>query len=254
MNTTMWPAIAGVALAILVTTTMDATGYTVFSALPLMPLAALGWYLQKFSRADVGLAWGPPWAWGLALACPAVVLGSIGLIAVAAGATDTAGADWNKALGNMALMSSTGVIMVLITEEGFFRGWLWAALRRAGRSDMQVVVLTSLAFTAWHVSAITLDTGFDVPFDEIPIYLANATLIGFTWGMLRLLSGSIVVTAVCHAVWNGVDYPLYGFGEKVGALGIEKTHIYGPEVGVLGIALNLLVAGVLFYRFSWNRK
>jgi len=30
----------------------------------------------------------------------------------------------------MALMSSTGIIMVMITEEGFFRGWLWAALSR----------------------------------------------------------------------------------------------------------------------------
>ena len=37
---------------------------------------------------------------------------------------------------------------------------------------------------------------------------------------------------------DGLDHPLYGFGEKVGALGIEETHYFGPEVGILGIGLN----------------
>jgi hypothetical protein len=32
-----------------------------------------------------------------------------------------------------------------------------------------------------------------------------------------------------------IFYPLFGFGEKAGALGIEQTHIYGPEVGLLGL-------------------
>ena len=64
--------------------------------------------------------------------------------------------------------------------------------------------------------------------------------------MLRLLSGSIVVASVSHALWNGLDYPLFGFGEKVGALGIEQTHIFGPEVGLVGIVLNLLFAAMLY--------
>jgi len=254
MNKNMLPAIAGIAIAILITTTMDATGYSMFSALPLFPLAGLFWYLQKFSRAEIGLVWGPPYAYAIALAYPAVVLGAIGLIAFLAGAVDTSEADWNKTFLNMALMSSTGVIMVTITEEGFFRGWLWAALKRAGKSDTYVLIWTSLAFTAWHISAISLDTGFDVPAKEIPIYLVNATLLGLIWGLLRQISGSVIVSAVCHSVWNGIDYPLYGFGEKVGALGIEQTHIFGPEVGVVGVGINLVVVGALFYKLSWNRK
>jgi len=254
MNKNMLPAIAGVAIAILITTTMDATGYSMFSALPLFPLAGLFWYLQKFSRAEIGLVWGPPYAYAIALAYPAVVLSAIGLIAFLAGAVDTSEADWNKAFLNMALMSSTGVIMVTITEEGFFRGWLWAALKRAGKSDTFVLIWTSLAFTAWHISAISLDTGFDVPANEIPIYLVNATLLGLIWGLLRQISGSVIVSAVCHSVWNGIDYPLYGFGEKVGALGIEQTHIFGPEVGIVGVGVNLVVVGALFYKLSWNRK
>jgi membrane protease YdiL (CAAX protease family) len=163
MNNNVLPAVAGTAIAILITTAMDATGYSAFSALPLFPLAGLFWYLQKFSRAEIGLVWGPPYAYGLAIAYPIIVLSLIGLIAFLAGAVDTSEADWNKALLNMALMSSTGVIIGMITEEGFFRGWLWAALKRAGKSDTYVLVWTSLAFTAWHISAISLDTGFDVP-------------------------------------------------------------------------------------------
>jgi len=246
MDRTIWPATAGALTAIVVTTTMDATGYFMFSALPLFPLAALFWYLQKFSFAEIGLTIGSGRDYAWALAYPLFVLGLIAAIAWAVGAVNFAGADWNKTFLNMGLMSSTGILMALITEEGFFRGWLWASLKRAGRSDIYILVWTSLAFTIWHISAITLDTGFDLPANEIPIYLVNATLLGLIWGTLRMVSGSIVVPAVCHAVWNGLDYPLYGFGEKVGALGIEKTHIFGPEVGILGIALNVIFAVILW--------
>jgi len=247
MNKALMPAILGVVIAIAITTTMDATGYTMLSALPLFPLAGLFWYLQKFSRQEMGLVWGNLQSYGLALAYPIFVLGLVAAIALINGAIDTSNADWNKAFLNMVLMSSTGIIMVLITEEGFFRGWLWASLKRAGQTDTQVLIWTSLAFTLWHVSAISLDTGFDVPANEIPIYLVNATLIGAVFGMLRMASGSVLVPSVCHAVWNGIDYPLYGFGEKVGALGIEETHIYGPEVGVLGLGLNLIFATALWF-------
>lgn len=241
-------AISGVALAIAITTTMDATGYSVFSALPLFPLAAAFWFLAKMSRREVGLTWGRTSDYGLALAYPLGVLGLAWGIAAMSGATATQDTDWTKALLNMALMSTTGVIMGLITEEGFFRGWLWAALRRAGQSETRVLILTSLAFTLWHVSAISLDTGFDVPAAQIPVYLVNATLIGGIFGLLRMRSGSVVVASVCHGVWNGIDYPLFGFGEKTGALGIEATGIFGPEVGIVGLGLNLVFAAALWRR------
>ena len=250
----MLAAVAGFAAAALVTGTMDATGYSVFSALPLILLTGLFWYLQKFSRAEIGLTWGAARDYVPALAYPLAVLASIGLVAFLAGAVDTSATDWGKTLANVALMSSTGIIMVLITEEGFFRGWLWAALKRAGKSDLYVLLWTSVAFTAWHIPAISLDTGFDVPANEIPVYLLNATLLGFVWGLLRMASGSVLVAAVCHAAWNGIDYPLFGFGEKVGALGIRQTHVFGPEVGLVGVAANALAAGLLFYSISWNRK
>lgn len=240
-------ALAGTILAIVVTTTMDATGYSMFSSLPLLPLSLLFWWLAGLSRNDAGLTWGTLRGYGWALAYPVIVLGLVALIAWLAGATEVTETDWNKTLLRVGLASSVGTVMVLLTEEGFFRGWLWGALERHGWSDRQVLVWTSLAFAAWHVSVVSFDTGFGVPANEIPVYLVNVALLGAIWGLLRMLSGSALVPAVSHAVWNGLDYPLFGFGEKAGALGIQDTHLFGPEVGLLGIALN-----VLFFAILWR--
>ncbi|MGI9234553.1 MAG: CPBP family intramembrane glutamic endopeptidase [Woeseiaceae bacterium] len=248
MKSHIWPALGGLAVAIAITTTMDATGYAMFSALPLLPLVGLFWYLQKFSRTEIGLVWGRARFYGLAIVYPFLVLGAVAAIAYAFHAVDTSNTDWTKALLNMGLMSSVGTLIVLLTEEGFFRGWLWASLTKAGYGDTSVLIGSTLAFTAWHISAISLDTGFDIPADEIPIYLINATLIGGIFGIFRMISGSAVVPSLCHAVWNGINYPLFGFGEKPGALGIEETHLYGPEVGLLGIGLNLA-----FFAFLWRK-
>jgi membrane protease YdiL (CAAX protease family) len=118
--------------------------------------------------------------------------------------------------------------MVMVTEEGFFRGWLWASLKRAGKSDHAVLLWTSFLFIVWHISSISGDTGFDPPARDILIYLINRIILGLIWEILRMISGSVLVPAVSHAVWNGIDYPLFGFGEKVGALSIIETHLYGP--------------------------
>ena len=69
--------------------------------------------------------------------------------------------------------------------------------------------------------------------------------------MLRLISGSVLVASVSHAVWNAIDYPLFGFGEHIGKLGIQQTELYGPEVGILGLILNLgfiVVMGWMVWR------
>ena len=243
--------ILGVLLAIAITTTMDATGYTMFSALPLLPLTGVFWLWKRFSRTEIGLTWGRLQDYGVALLYPIVVLGAVTAVAWLAGAVDLSGAEWEKTGLNAGLMSTTGILMVLITEEGFFRGWLWASLERAGQRGARALVWSSVAFSLWHVSAISLDTGFDVPAPQIPVYLINATLIGAVWGMLRWVSGSVLVPSVSHAVWNGLDYPLFGFGTEAGALGIVRTEIFGPEVGLLGLTLNLIFAIALW---SWLRR
>ena len=70
MNHSNRPAITGIIIAITITTAMDATGYSFFSALPLIPLTGLFWYLQRFSRQEIGLTWGDPTSYGWALAYP----------------------------------------------------------------------------------------------------------------------------------------------------------------------------------------
>ena len=240
------PPILGTLMAIGITTGMDANGLAEFSALPLLPLAGLFWYLQRFSRQEVGLAWGGLRYHGIALAHPLLVLGSVMVIVFSAGVVDLSDANWRNAALNIFIGTPVGVLAVLLTEEGFFRGWLWASLRRAGLSDNQVLVWSSVLFALWHVSAVTLETGFDLPASQIPVYLVNATVIAAIWAKMRLVSGSALVPSVCHSVWNGLAYTLFGFGTKTGSLGVTQTAVYGPEVGFLGLALNLLFAAILW--------
>jgi CAAX protease family protein len=151
---------------------------------------------------------------------------------------------------NISLISSTGALMTLITAEGFFRGWLWASPKRTGKSDTQTLLWTSFVFILWHVSAVALGTGFDLPAKEIPIFLINGTIFGLIWGILRMLSGSILVPTVSHAACNGIDYPLFGCGEKVGAPGIADTHLYGPKVGLLGIVLGAAFLALIRKKYA----
>jgi len=224
-----------VILAIAVTTWMDASGLTAFSALPLLPIAGLLWYVTGSSRRAVGLMLGASRYDGLAVAYPVVVLGMCALISLGAADVGAAHFDARKALANVALGAVATTIVAMLTEEGFFRGALWASCRR------RPLLFTSIAFALWHVSAVTLPTGFDLPVAQIPIFLVNAAVMGAIWGVLRDISGSLVVSSVSHGVWNGLAYALFGYGTKGGALGIRHTAIYGPVVGLVGLALNALV-------------
>jgi membrane protease YdiL (CAAX protease family) len=169
-------------------------------------------------------------------------------IAFLGGALDPASAPRHKsALWLILTVNFVSVIpLALLTEEGFFRGWLWASLQRSAQKTMTILILTSAAFALWHWSSAVLPTGFNPPLSQLPIYMINAAVIGANWGMLRLLSGSLLVTSLSHSVWNGLAYVLFGFGSSVGSLGIANTGLYGPEVGTLGLMLNLAVAVVLW--------
>ncbi len=238
-------AILGVALAIAVTTTMDATGLTVFSALPLMPLMLIFWRLDRLGRGEIGFRPGGLRFHVLACVHPIAVMGALAGLATLGGALDVANTDWARTGRDLALVSLTTLPAVILTEEGFFRGWLWGSLARTARGEATVLLGSSLAFTAWHISPVVLPTGFDLPPPRVPVYLVNVFLLGLIWGIMRRSSGSILVASVSHALWNGMAYVLFGFGTRTGALGIERTDWYGPEVGILGIALNLVFAAAI---------
>jgi hypothetical protein len=86
--------------------------------------------------------------------------------------------------------------------------------------------------------------------------MINAAVIGAIFGLLRWMSGSVIVASVSHGVWNGGAYALFGFGIKTGALGIKNTAMYGPEIGLIGLALNVMFVVALWalVRRAWGRS
>jgi uncharacterized protein len=99
------------------------------------------------------------------------------------------------------------------------------------------------------VSFATL-TGTDaLPAYQVPIFIVNAAVIGLVWGQIRALSGSIVASSVSHGIWNGAAYVLCGAGGRLGhgALGITATAIFGVEIGVAGLAMNVIFAAALWW-------
>jgi hypothetical protein len=236
----------GVILAIAITTAMDVTGLSAFSAFALFPLLVIFWIWQRVSRQEIGFTIGHARHYAFAILHPVMVIGVIAAIAFAMGATDLSHLVWRKVAINLTSLVIGTFLVAMVTEEGFFRGWLWASLHRAGSNETRTLVWTSIAFAAWHISAVVLPTGFNPPREQVPVFLVNAAVIGLIWGMLRLLSGSIVISSLCHALWNGLDYVFFGFGTHQAALGIAKTGIYGPENGLLGLAANVLFASLLW--------
>lgn len=238
--------IIGVVCAITVTTSMDATGLSTFSALALLPLLFLFWWLSHLSRTEVGFKVGHANDYGIAVFFPVAVMGAIALIAGLAGAVDLTKTNWPKTAANLALMTVSTFLVAIVTEEGFFRGWLWGSLEKAGMKTGSVLIWSSIAFALWHISAVTLDPDFKPPKAQIPVYLCNAAVVGAVWGLLRAQSGSIIVTSLSHGLWNGMAYVLFGFGSRQGSLGIRNTAVFGPENGFLGLGLNLLFAWLLW--------
>jgi len=83
-----WPVL-GFLTAVAITSAMDASGASAFSALPLFPLLALFGYLQRFSLSELGFTWGRRHAlrdYAFATLYPVTVMGAIVGIAAVAGA------------------------------------------------------------------------------------------------------------------------------------------------------------------------
>jgi membrane protease YdiL (CAAX protease family) len=242
--------IVGILIAIAATTTMDAIGLFAFSAFALLPLMFLFWYLDGLSRSEMGFKWGRPVHFALALLYPLVVIGLIAVVATFAGAVDLSKTNFQKAFLNLLILTISTALVAIVTEEGFFRGWLWGSLRRRRMSESAVVIYTSIAFSAWHISAVTLTTDYKPATSQLPIFFINAAVVGIVWGILRQMSGSIIVASCSHGLWNGLAYVFFGFGTKTGALGIRNTAIFGPEIGVLGLIINAVFA---FLLWQWWR-
>ena len=160
---------------------MDATGLSTFSALALLPLLLLFWRLSHLSRTEVGFKLGHANDYGIALLFPVAVMGAIALIACLAGAIDLTKTNWPKTAANLALTTVSTFLVAIVTEEGFFRGWLWGSLEKARMKTGRVLIWSSIAFAVWHISAVTLDPDFKPPIAQIPVYLCNGAVVGAVW-------------------------------------------------------------------------
>lgn len=240
------PLLASI-IAVVVTAVMDFSGYVMFSALSLIVINAVFWFIQRQTKAEFGLKMGYLKHYGLTLSYPFIVLGLTTLIAYFYGDFSIDMSNGKTTMINLVAGLIMGPLVLILTEEGFFRGWLWGSLKKAGHSDFKILILTSIVFVVWHISAVVSDSDYGLPLTQVPIYLINAFLLSMIWGAMRLVSGSVVVPAVCHAVWNAFAYGLFGFGEKIGFLGVSNTFLLGPEVGYLGIVLN-----GLFFMWLWK--
>ncbi len=85
----------------------------------------------------------------------------------------------------------------------------------------------------------------------LPIYITGGIIGGVTFGLLRYISGSIIVSSFSHALWNTVVYILFGFGSTIGILGIKMTDIFSPESGLLGLTFGLVFMAILWF---WASK
>jgi hypothetical protein len=247
MKANAFVAVVSALLAIAVTGSLVAVGYSgLNTVLPLLPLLLLFWLACRIPRKEIGFVLGNRSGYLLAVATPLVVIGLLSALAFAFGLTDTSTTQWSATAINFLVIFALTFVLAIVTEEGFFRGWLWAALQRSGYSETTVIFATAVAFALWHAPEVTLSVEFALPAQQIPVLLLNAVVIGATWGLLRAISHSVVVTSLCHGLWNGLGYVLFGDGAEKGAFGISNTTWVGPEHGLIGLALNVAVLALLW--------
>ena len=252
-NSLKWPVLGSLSVAVLSPVLILATGFEPMDMIVLVASLIVFWALTRLSKREMGICWGKRRFHVVAVVYPIVIAVIVTGVAVISGNGSLGEVFTAKTLGRLAFMFGVTLPGVLITEEGFFRGWLWGSLERAGVSAKGTIIWSSLVFMLWHVPTATILTGFKLPPSVIPVYLANVIAIGMTWGVLRAASGSILVPSICHSVWNALAYVYFGYGTgtKAGALEVSDYHIYGPERGYIGLLLNLITLG-LFWRW-WKR-
>ena len=249
----LWWAVAGsIAVLTLSPVLVAVTGNHYIDAFVPAGLAILLGSLMRLSRREFGLNLGHGGAYLMALLYPVAVMGIICVVLLAAGKIQGMEMTAPEVAKRLSIMFVGTVLGTLITEEGFFRGWLWGALEKSGRTPWITLIWTSVVFGLWHIPVAVMESDFALPAGVIPVYIANAILIGFNWGILRLVSGSILVASISHGLWNALAYVLFGFGTKTGALGVTSFSIFGPERGFIGLVLNLAAFALLVA--WWKRK
>ena len=242
-----WHAYAwglGIGVALLSPALQLATGSPLPYILVLTLFIALAWWLTPLDRRSIGFT---PGHWRhhvLAIAYPIIVLGSLAALALLTDQASIGDTSPARAMKNILLMTAVTFVGVIISEEGFYRGVLWGIGSRAGWSPMRLLMFTSIMFMLWHVAVPIIDPAFELPAHVIPVYLVNATLLGLARGLIFNSAGRLVASTA-HAVWNGLVYTLFGYGEKSGVIALENHLLLDAERGIAGLVVNTACAVIL---------
>ena len=217
-------------------------------AFVIFPIILILAYWTKMNGKELGLEFGSLRDYVWAILYPVSICSVIIVIALATGNIN--GIQYfDGTAGKIAYLFLYTLILAFATEEGFFRGWLFGILERGKINPKWILLLTALAFASWHLPLFFLSSSFTL--SMLPIYITGGIIGGLTFGLLRYISGSIIVASFSHALWNTLVYILFGFGSTIGILGIKMTNIFSPESGLLGLAFGIVFLVILWF---WASK
>ena len=145
----------------------------------------------------------------------------------------------------LALNGALLFLLEFVTEELIFRGYILGKLTALG--EMKGLALASALFGFWHLPIAIWGVGPDPV--RTPLYIMNMMLLGTVLGLLFLESRSLIPVAAFHALWNSIEYNLFGFMDQRALLVGSSRVVFDPEEGFLGtLALALVVAFLLARR------
>jgi membrane protease YdiL (CAAX protease family) len=245
-STAWWPITGSLAVLILSPLLEFTTGVMPLYSLAVLALLIVFWGLTRLSRRQMGIQPGDPTSYVVGLLYPVGVMGIIVALLAALVGLAVEGLVLAELARDLAIVFAATVLGALLTEDGYFRGWLWGALDRESFKAEVILVWTSVVFCLWHVPVALFEPGFRLPLAAVPFYLTNVLLLGLNWGALRLVSGSVIVPSVSHALWNALAYVFFGYGTTTGMLGVDSYSTFDPERGWAGIVLNALAFGLLW--------
>jgi hypothetical protein len=241
-----WLIIGSVLALVLSPLIVILTGNESYYTLILFPLILLLWFFTKLSKISLGIRWGNGPAYALALLYPLFVMGLTGLIVWGSGGIQADSIPLTRIATNLVIMFLMTLLFALLTEESFFRGWLWGMLENRNTNLWSILIWTGGLFSLWHFAINFVMPDMNIASLVAPVYLGNLFLLGINLGLLRKASGSIIVPSVSHALWNTLLYNFYGFGDNTGALAVSSYQLFDPERGILGLGLNIISAGFLW--------
>lgn len=142
-------------------------------------------------------------------------------------------------------------LLEFFTEELLFRGYLLNRLS-INLGEMKGIFISSIIFGLWHLPISIWLIGFD-PI-RTSIYIFNMFLLGSIFASLFLESRSLIPVAFFHALWNTLEYNLYGFANQTVLFTGTNRMLFDPEEGIIGTAVLLICTGFLFSKKIMLKK